>query len=370
MFDPNFFIWIAGASMSFPENRAMTPLTGLGIVMADETTPLVQLRQEAMPAIYKCVYRIMTSRSLIVTTDAKIRLMADGAVHSIHRGYTTVHIISPSYCMRLRVHYAVALVAVASRRARPLFSSRNGFDSHSRAGKKLMAESAFGIGRARGFCVPRAKGSRVIVGPLGQSVIARLAPGCDLRVTDRTLADPIVGARAIGFMAHRAVPHRRYVELRDRSLLVYPCVTGLARYSMIAIIGQVLCVREFQVSPHHRVARRRRGVTHIHDLRRRFAARYPGIIRVHDEATNFMVAWVILLLRLVAAQAIRVLRVRREMRLDVGYGMAHGAFLMRGESRFLAGRLNLVADITVGPLAYDLRHFTFNAQMKLVRKVE
>ena len=62
----------AGVSRSFPENWAMTPLTGLSIVMADETTPLVQLRQEAMPAIYKCVYRIVTSRSLVMTTDAKI----------------------------------------------------------------------------------------------------------------------------------------------------------------------------------------------------------------------------------------------------------------------------------------------------------
>ena len=181
--------------------------------------------------------------------------MADRAVHSIHRGYATVHVISPSYGMRLRIHYAVALVAVAPRRARPLFSSNDGFNTHSRAGKKLMAESAFGVGRARGFCVSRAKCSRVIVGPLGQSVIARLAPGCDLRVTDRALADSIVGARAVGLMAHRAVPHRRYVELRDGSLLIYSRVTGLAAYSVIAVIVQVFRVRELQVSPHHRVAR-------------------------------------------------------------------------------------------------------------------
>jgi hypothetical protein len=62
----------AGVSRLFPENRAMTPLTGLSIVMADKTTPLVQLRQEAMPAIYKCIYRIVTSWSLVVTTDAEI----------------------------------------------------------------------------------------------------------------------------------------------------------------------------------------------------------------------------------------------------------------------------------------------------------
>ena len=56
-------------------------------------------------------------------------------------------------------------------------------------------------------------------------------------------------------MAHRTIPHRRYVELRDGSLLVYPRVTGLAAYPVIAVIGQVFRVRKLQVSPHHRVAR-------------------------------------------------------------------------------------------------------------------
>ena len=92
----------------------MASLTGLSVVVADETASLVHLSQEAMPAVYECVYRIMTARALIVAADAKIGLMTDGAIHSIHRSHPPVQIISPSYRVRLRRHYAVAFVTVAS----------------------------------------------------------------------------------------------------------------------------------------------------------------------------------------------------------------------------------------------------------------
>ena len=108
-------------------------------------------------------------------------------------------------------------------------------------------------------------------------------------------------------MAHRTIPHRRYVKLCDGSLLIYPRVTGLTGYSAIAIIGQVFAVRKFQVSPHHRVARCGRGVIHIHDLSLRLAASYSGVIRVHDEATYFMIVGVVLFLRLMTAQTVRIL---------------------------------------------------------------
>jgi hypothetical protein len=89
-------------------------LAGLSIVVADEATPLVDLRQEAMPAIDEGIYRIMAARSLIVTADAKIGLMTDRAVHLIHRSHAPVQIATPSYRVRLRLHNAVALVAIAA----------------------------------------------------------------------------------------------------------------------------------------------------------------------------------------------------------------------------------------------------------------
>jgi hypothetical protein len=170
-----------------------------------------------------------------------------------------------------------------------------------------MAESAFGIRRARGISMTCAKCSRMIEWPFSQSVIARLAPGCDLCVTDRTLADSIFVARAIRFVAHRTIPHRRYVELCDGSLLIYACVTGLAGYSAIAIISKMFGVGKFQVSPHHRVARCRCGIVHIHDLSLRLAASYSGVIRVHDEAADFMIIGVVLLFGLMTSQAVRIL---------------------------------------------------------------
>ena len=232
-----------------------------------------------------------------------------------------------------------------------------------------MAESALGIRRARSFRVARAKSRRVIVWPFGQSVIARLAPCCYLRVTNRAPADPIFVARARRFVAHRAVPHRRYAELRQRSLLSYISVTGLAGYPAISVIRQMFGVREFQVSPHHRVPRRRRRVIHVHNLSR-FAARYPRIGRVHDEAADFMIVGIILLLRLVTTEAVRVFRVRSEMRFDFGVGVTLRTFFMRGESSFLGARRNRMTDVAISPSANDLRHFTLNAEVKLVRKVE
>ncbi len=92
----------------------MAPLAGLRIVVADETTPLVDLRQETMPAVHKSIYRVMTARSLIVTAYAEIGLMTDRAVHSIHRRNATVQVAAPSYRVRLRLHDGVTFVAVAA----------------------------------------------------------------------------------------------------------------------------------------------------------------------------------------------------------------------------------------------------------------
>ncbi len=233
-----------------------------------------------------------------------------------------------------------------------------------------MTESAFGVRRTRGFRVARAKRHRVIEGPFGQRVIARLAPGCDLCVTYRTFADSIFVACAIRFVAHRTIPHRRYVELRDGSLLIYPRVTGLAGYSAIAIIGQVFSVREFQVSPHHGVARCRRRIIHIHYLRRRVAASNACVVRVHDKAAQLMIVGIILLFRLVTTHTVCVLRVRAEVRFDFGYRVTNSAFLVGGECGFLATCINLMAGIAINPAAHDLCHLAFDAQMKLVRKVE
>ena len=111
----------------------MAPLAGLRVIVTDETTPLIDLRQKAMPAVHKSVYRIMTARALIVATYAEIGLMTDRAVHSIHRRYATVQVAAPSYRVRLRLHDGVTFVAVAARRARSLFGSNDGFHPHSRA---------------------------------------------------------------------------------------------------------------------------------------------------------------------------------------------------------------------------------------------
>ena len=111
----------------------MAPLAGLCVIVADETTPLVDLRQEAVPAIDKGVYGVMTARPLIVAAYAEVGLMTDRAVHSIHRGHAPVQVAAPSYRVRLRIHNAVALVAIAARWARALFGPRDGFHSHAGA---------------------------------------------------------------------------------------------------------------------------------------------------------------------------------------------------------------------------------------------
>ena len=92
----------------------MASLASLCVIVADETTPLVYLSQEAMPAIHKSIYRIMTARSLIVTAYAEIGLMTDRAVHSIHRSHAPVQVATPSYRVRLRLHNAMAFVAIAA----------------------------------------------------------------------------------------------------------------------------------------------------------------------------------------------------------------------------------------------------------------
>ena len=64
--------------MSFPENRAMTPLTGLSVVMADETTPLVHLRQEAYSSNH------FVSKALALTfTESLVKNMSSATVENL-----------------------------------------------------------------------------------------------------------------------------------------------------------------------------------------------------------------------------------------------------------------------------------------------
>jgi hypothetical protein len=50
--------------------------------------------------------------------------------------------------------------------------------------------------------------------------------------------------------------------------------------------------------------------------------------------------------------------------------MTNGAFLVSGERGFFASLINLMADIAIGPAAYDLCHLAFDAEVKFMRKVE
>lgn len=105
---------VKSALDSFPKSRAVASLASLRVIVADETTPLVDLRKEPVPAIHKSIYGIMTARSLVVTAYAEIGLMTDRAVHPIHRGHAPMQVAAPPYCVRLRLHNAVAFVAIAA----------------------------------------------------------------------------------------------------------------------------------------------------------------------------------------------------------------------------------------------------------------
>lgn len=107
---------------------------------------------------------------------------------------------------------------------------------------ELMTERTL---RRRGpgsFGVPNPERRGMVGRPLGQRVVTRLASRGNLRVTNRAVADAEVIARPPGLVTHRAVPHRRYVQLGDRRLLVDVCMTGFTPDPNIAIVGEMLCV--------------------------------------------------------------------------------------------------------------------------------
>ena len=109
-----------------------------------------------------------------------------------------------------------------------LLGPRHGLQSRAQTGYKLVTEGALGLRRSGGVGVPDSKRGGVVEGSLGQSVIARFAAGGNLGVADRTVADAIFVAGPPRLVAHRAVPHRGYVQLRNGSLLFDIRVTGLA----------------------------------------------------------------------------------------------------------------------------------------------
>jgi len=201
-------------SESIPQFGTVASLAGLSVVVAGETTPLVELRKEAMPAVDECVDRIVTSRPLIVTTFARVGLMADGAVHSIHRRHLAVKIVSPSDRVRLRPHNRMAFIAVAVGQ-RALLGSGYRLNHGPEARHEFMTKRALGIGSSSGFGVSNSKRRGVIGRPFSQSMVSRFATGSYLRVADRAVGDAVRAGRASRFVAHRAVPHRRNVQLSD-----------------------------------------------------------------------------------------------------------------------------------------------------------
>ena len=161
--------------------------------------------------------------------------------------------------MRLRPHNRVALVTGAIGKG-TLLSPCYRLERRTQAGHKLVTEGALCLRGPGGVRVPDPEGRGVVEGPLGQSVVARLAARGDLRVADRTVADAILVARPPGLVAHGAIPHRRDVQLRDRSLLRDVRMTGFACDSCVADICKVLRMRELEISAVHRIAGRGRHV--------------------------------------------------------------------------------------------------------------
>ena len=157
--------------------------------------------------------------------------------------------------MRLGPHNRVTLIAIAARQ-RTLFGSSDGLKRRSKIRYEFMAEGALGVRRASSLGVPDSERRGMVSRSFGERVIARLAPSCYLRVTDRAVANTKRCTGAPRFMAHRAIPHRRNVQLGDRCLLIDAVVTGLAADPRVAAIGEVLGMGKLQISTVQHVARR------------------------------------------------------------------------------------------------------------------
>lgn len=117
-----------------------------------------------------------------------------------------------------------------------------------------MTEGTLGVRRPRSLGMASPKAGSMVEGPFCQRVITRSSPRGDLGVANRAVAYAEVAASSSRLVAHRAVPHRRHAQLRDRSLFLDTCVTSLARNACVAAVGEMLCVRELQVLPVQSVA--------------------------------------------------------------------------------------------------------------------
>ena len=281
-----------------PEDTTVTTLAGLGEFVAGETASLIQLRLEPVPAVNECIDWVVAARPFIVAPLAGISLMTHGAVQAIHRGHSPVKVVAPSDRVRLGAHHRMALIAVTVWKG-TLFSPCHRLEHRACNRHELVAENALGVRGPSGFCMLEPERRSVVKGPFGQRVIARLTSGGDLCMANRAVAYAVIIACPPGLVAHGAVPHRGYVQLRNRGLLVDARVTGFAIDAHIAVVGQVFGVRELQVSPVHAVPRHRHRPADI-------AARYLSSIGVHNKAAKLMIVWILLLDGSMAAEAVLI----------------------------------------------------------------
>jgi len=114
------------------QDAAVTALAGLTVLMAGETAPLIHLSLKAMSAIDKCADWIMTARPLVVAPLAAVSLMANRAIHALHRSHSAMEIIAPSDGVRLRTHHRVAFIAGAAWKG-TLFGSCHRLESRAEA---------------------------------------------------------------------------------------------------------------------------------------------------------------------------------------------------------------------------------------------
>ena len=76
-----------------------------------EATALVQHREVGVSAALEECQRLMTARSLVMTTHASVGNVTSGAFVAVKRGEFAVHIVAPANGVRGRAHGPVALFA-------------------------------------------------------------------------------------------------------------------------------------------------------------------------------------------------------------------------------------------------------------------
>ena len=131
----------------------MTSLTRLSEFVAGETTTLIYLRQEPVPAVDERIDRVVAPRPLVVAPFTGIGLMTHGTIHPVHRRHSPMQIVAPSDRMRLRAHHRVTLIATAVGQW-ALFGSRYRLKDWSKTRHEFMTEGALGVGRASDVSVP------------------------------------------------------------------------------------------------------------------------------------------------------------------------------------------------------------------------